>query len=60
MIALGPHAAYIIAAYLGVTLITAGIIIWTLADAGRQTSRLAELEAMGVRRRSAAKRGKRI
>jgi heme exporter protein D len=57
MIDLGPHATYIILAYLGVLLVTAGLVLWTLADSARQDSRLAELEAMGVRRRSAARRG---
>ena len=50
MIALGPHAAYIVWAYLGVALAVAGLIGWTVLD-GRRTARaLAELEARDPRR----------
>jgi len=44
MIDLGPHAVFIIWAYLGVTLGVAGLIGWTLLDARRTAQRLAALE----------------
>ena len=55
MIDLGPHASFIISAYLGVALVTLGLIVATIADAHRQKSRLKALEAMGIRRQSAIK-----
>ena len=53
MIDLGPHAVFIIWAYIGVALVLAGLIGWTLLDARRTQARLADLEARGIRRRSA-------
>jgi heme exporter protein D len=53
MIDLGPHAVFIIAAYAGVTLAVAALIFWTLFDARRTASKMAALEARGIRRRSA-------
>jgi heme exporter protein D len=53
MIDLGPHAVFIVAAYLGVALAVAALIFWTLYDARRTASKTAALEASGVRRRSA-------
>jgi heme exporter protein CcmD len=50
MIDLGPHAVFIVWAYLGVTLAVAGLIGWTLLDARRTTRTLAELEARDPRR----------
>lgn len=49
---LGPHAVFIVSAYVGVVLLIGAIIATTAIDAWRQKTRLAELEAMGVRRRS--------
>ena len=54
MIDLGPHAVFIIWAYIGVTLAVAALIAWTLYDARRTTAQTAALEARGIRRRSAA------
>lgn len=53
MIDLGPHAVFIVWAYAGVALAVAGLIAWTLLDARTTARRLADLEARGVRRRSA-------
>ncbi len=53
MIELGQHAQYIVGAWSGVTLVTLGLILWTLRDAANQKRRLEELESRGVRRRSA-------
>ncbi len=53
MIDLGPHAAFIIWAYIGVTLAVAALIAWTLLDARRTAAQIAALEARGIRRRSA-------
>ncbi|MDB5622552.1 MAG: Heme exporter protein [Devosia sp.] len=53
MIDLGPHALFIVSAYCGVALVVAALIGWTLLDARRTERRLADLEARGIRRRSA-------
>jgi len=53
MIDLGPHAVFIVAAYVGVTVAVAALIGWTLYDARRTASQTAALEARGIRRRSA-------
>ena len=53
MIDLGPHAVFIVSAYAGVSLAVAALIGWTLLDARRTDARLANLEARGIRRRSA-------
>ena len=49
---LGPHAVFIIWAYLGVTLAVAALIGWIVRDSRRTGRRLLDLEAQGVRRRS--------
>lgn len=48
-----PHTTFVVAAYgfAAVTLI--GLIVWVLADHRTQTRVLADLEARGIRRRSA-------
>ena len=53
MLDLGPHAAFIWAAYGAVLLVLAGLITWLVADDRRQRRLLAELEARGIVRRSA-------
>ena len=50
---LGPHAAFIWLSYLAVAIALAGMIVWLVLDGRRHERRLAELEARGVRRRSA-------
>ena len=49
---LGPHAAFIIAAYAFAALVVIGLIAWVLADHAAQRRLLADLEARGVTRRS--------
>ena len=50
---LGPHAVFIVASYLTVVLVIAGLIGWIVTDGRKQRRLLADLEAQGVRRRSA-------
>jgi len=50
---LGPHAAFIWASYAVVALVIALLIAWLIADGRQQQRRLEQLEARGVRRRSA-------
>lgn len=54
MIELGPHAAFIVWAYVGVAIGVAALVAWTLLDARTTARRLDALEARGVRRRSAS------
>jgi heme exporter protein D len=51
---LGPHAVFIWLSYLATVIAVAGIIGWLVLDGRRYARKLAELEARGVRRRSAA------
>lgn len=53
MLDLGPHAAFIIAAY-GVTFVAvAALALFIVEDDRKQRRLLAELEQRGIRRRSA-------
>lgn len=52
---LGPHADFIWASYLVSALVLGALIVWLRLDARRQVRLLAELEARGIRRRSASK-----
>ena len=58
---LGPHAAFIWAAYAVVAVVLAALVAWLVLDGRRQQRLVDELEARGVRRRSqqggAARRG---
>jgi len=49
---LGPHAAFIIAAYVAAAIVVLGLIAWVLGDYSAQRRLLADLEARGVTRRS--------
>ena len=49
---LGPHAAFIVAAYGVAVLVVAALIGWVALDHRAQRRRLARLEAHGVTRRS--------
>jgi len=49
---LGPHAAFIIAAYVMAALVVLGLIAWVRADYGAQLRLLGELESRGITRRS--------
>jgi len=55
---LGPHAAFIWASYGVVALVLALLIAWLIADGKLQQRRLEQLEARGIRRRSARSTGK--
>jgi len=49
---LGPHAAFIIAAYVAALAVVLGMIGWVIVDHAAQCRLLADLEARGVTRRS--------
>ena len=49
---LGPHAAFIWAAYAIVAAVLAGLVAWLVVDGRRQRRLVDQLEARGVRRRS--------
>ena len=49
---LGPHAAFIVAAYLMAVLVVLTLIAWVIVDYAAQRRLLADLEARGVTRRS--------
>lgn len=53
MAVLGDHGGYIVAAYLVVVGVLAGLVAWIVLDGRALKRRLADLEARGVRRRSA-------
>lgn len=56
MTALGPHAAFIVAAYAVAALVIVALILWVLADHRAQRRLLADLEARGITRRSERRR----
>lgn len=47
------HAGFIAAAYIASAVVLAGLFLWIVADGRAQRRRLADLEARGIRRRSA-------
>ncbi len=49
---LGPHAGFIVIAYLVAAAIVVALIGWVVADHRAQARSLADLEARGVTRRS--------
>ena len=49
---LGPHAAFIVAAYAAAVAVLGGLTAWVLFDYRAQRRKLADLEARGVSRRS--------
>jgi heme exporter protein D len=49
---LGPHAVFIIWAYIGVAIVTAGLIAYVALGSRRASAHIAALEAKGIRRRS--------
>lgn len=49
---LGPHAAFIVAAYSVAIVIVAGLIAWVILDHTTQKRHLDDLEKQGVTRRS--------
>lgn len=58
MMDLGPHASFIVAAYVATFTIVGLLMAWLAYDGKVQRRRIAELEARGVRRRSAAAKSK--
>ncbi len=53
---LGPHAGFIIAAYIIATAVVAALVVWVTADHTAQKRALADLERRGITRRSAESR----
>jgi heme exporter protein D len=53
MTMLGNHGGFILAAYGLAILVIAVVFVWIVVDGRAQRRQLAELEARGVRRRSA-------
>lgn len=53
MIDFGPHANFIIWAYVGVVIGVVGLIAYAALDARRIRNRLKDLDSRGIRRRSA-------
>ena len=49
---LGPHAAFIVSAYVAAIAIVAGLIVWVVLDRRQLTRMLDALEAQGLTRRS--------
>jgi heme exporter protein D len=56
MIPLGPHADFIVAAYVVAIIVIGALITWVALDYSTQRRLLGDLEARGVRRRSRGKR----
>jgi len=52
MIDLGPHAVFIVWAYIGVIIAVAALIAYVMLDRRQVEGRIKALEAQGVRRRS--------
>jgi heme exporter protein D len=52
---LGPHAAFIWAAYAAAALVLTALVAWLVLDGRRQQHLIDELEARGVRRRGRAR-----
>jgi heme exporter protein D len=51
---LGPHAAFIIAAYAATVMVVGALVAWVTVDHSIQKRLLGELDRKGVTRRSAA------
>jgi heme exporter protein D len=47
------HAGFIAAAYLATAAVLIGLVLWIVLDGRAQRRRLADLDARGIRRRSA-------
>jgi heme exporter protein D len=51
---LGPYAGFIVASYALAALVIGGLIGWLVVEGRRHERTLADLEARGVKRRSAS------
>ena len=49
---LGPHAGFILSAYVAAIAIVAGLVVWVVLDRRQLTRMLDALEAQGLTRRS--------
>lgn len=54
MIAGAAQMGFVWASYAVATLVVAALIVWLMLDGKRHAARLADLEARGIKRRSAA------
>ncbi len=54
---LGPRAPFIVASYVAGAIVLGALIAWLIWDGRRQAKLLADIEARGVRRRSARSPG---
>ena len=54
MFDLGPHGAFIVAAYAIAALVVIALIAWVIADHAAQRRLLADLDARGLTRRSSS------
>ena len=52
MISLGPHASFIVVAYLATVIVILGLMIWIVRDYAVQRRILSDLESRGIKRRS--------
>ena len=57
---LGPHAGFIVGAYVIATAVVAALVIWVAADHVAQKRALADLERRGITRRSAEPRPEQV
>lgn len=57
---LGPHAGFIISAYVVTIAVVAALVIWVTADHVAQKRAIAELERRGITRRSAQPRAAQV
>ncbi len=52
MISLGPHASFIVVAYLATVIVILGLMVWIVRDHAMQRRILSDLESRGIKRRS--------
>nr|WP_137046878.1 heme exporter protein CcmD [Pseudolabrys sp. FHR47] len=50
--ALGPHASFIVVAYLATVIVVLGLTVWIVRDYAVQRRILNDLESRGIKRRS--------
>lgn len=49
---LGPHASFIVVAYLATVIVILGLTVWIVRDYAVQRRILSDLESRGIKRRS--------